>query len=55
MPFVAHDDLPAPQVDRCFVTVSLKAERVVLLDRTSLLGVEQFVGVLRGTEESNTR
>ena len=55
MPLVAHHDLFAPQVDRCFVTVSLKAERVVLLDRTSLLGVEQFVGVLRGTEESNTR
>ena len=53
MPLVAHDDLLAPQVDRSFVTVSLKAKRVVLLDCSSVLGVEEFVGILRWTEESN--
>jgi len=31
------------------------AQGVVFLDRASILGVEQLVGVLRGTEESNAR
>ena len=55
LPFVADDNLLATQVDRCFVAVTLEAERVVLLDRASGLGVEQFVRVLRRREEPNAR
>ena len=51
MPLVAYVDLFAAQIDWSFIAFALKTERVVLFDRASRLGVEQFVGVLRGGQE----
>ena len=55
MPLVAHEDLLVWQIDRRFIAGSLKAERVVLLDRARRLGIEQFVSVLGGRKEPDAR
>ena len=55
MSLITHNDLSPSHVDWRFVSVTLEAKGVVFLDRASILGVEQLVGVLRGTEESNAR
>ena len=55
MSLITHNDLSPSHVDWRFVAVSLEAKCVVFLDGASILGVEQLVGVLRGTKESNAR
>ena len=55
MTLIAKLDLLATQVDGRLVAVASEAERVVLFDAASRLGVEQFVGVFRGREEANPR
>ena len=51
MTFVTQFNLFAAQVDGRFVAVASKAERVVLFDRASCLGIEQFVGVFGRRQE----